>query len=416
MRSALLLFLLGLAAAIAQESPSLSPAASNSATATPSLTPPKKVLLRFALPPLEGTISLGIYDPTGKLVRVLHREDTLSDFTAGHDALETTWDGTDDDGEPLAPGKYHARGYVVGNAVKVEGIDYFFNDWVTDEKSPHLRSLGQLWMESGILQIGAEVIGGRQTTLVCDASSGAIKGELPPRSGPHCPETPTLPNLISPVDCAPGRSRTTWFVDSLAGTGPREVKQISSEGQLLRRLAYSASDPQPSRIEASPNEEKIFVLEQNDRLQRLRALALVRTTAGGADESVSDWKTVFEKKIVAHQNFVLENGKPVPSSDASPTPLEKVTQKLRPDPLQHDQPGKVELTIGIDEDGSFLKTADGLPLRTISDTPNLKRALLSRPNDNRIEVFQDDDAVVEQFRISSLEQMIAFDCGEFELK
>ena len=89
--------------------------------------------MRFALPPLEGTISLGIYDHDGKLVRVLHREDAISEFTAGHDALETVWDGTDDEGNPLPNGKYSARGFVVGD-LKVEGVDYFFNDWVTDEK------------------------------------------------------------------------------------------------------------------------------------------------------------------------------------------------------------------------------------------------------------------------------------------
>ena len=62
--------------------------------------------MRFALPPLEGTISLGIYDHDGKLVRVLHREDAISEFTAGHDALETVWDGNDDEGNPLPNGKY----------------------------------------------------------------------------------------------------------------------------------------------------------------------------------------------------------------------------------------------------------------------------------------------------------------------
>ena len=95
----------------------------------------RNVRLRFALPPLDGTISLGIYDATGKLVRVRHREDSLDDFTAGNDALETDWDGTDDEGKPLPNGKYHARGLVVGD-LNVEGVDYFFNDWVTDENSP----------------------------------------------------------------------------------------------------------------------------------------------------------------------------------------------------------------------------------------------------------------------------------------
>ena len=271
-------------------------------------------------------------------------------------------------------------------------------------------------MGSGVLQVGADLAGGKRVLLVCDQSTGAIKGELPQRAGAHCDQVATLPNLVSPIDCAAGRQNTTWFVDSLGGTGPAEVKQISAENQLLRRLQYAAADPQPLRIEASPNEEKIFLIEQNDHLQRLRALSLLRTTAENADESVSDWKTVFEKKIVAHQNFALENGKPVAASINPQKTPEKIAQKLRPDPLQHDQPGQVELAIGLDSDGSFLETSDGLPLRTISDTPNLTRALLTQPNDNTIEVFQDDGAVVEQFRISNLAQMIAFDCGEFELK
>ena len=63
-----------------------------------------------------------------------------------------------------------------------------------------------------------------------------------------------------------------------------------------------------------------------------------------------------------------------------------------------------------------LKPRDGLPLRTISETPHLTRALLARPNENALDVFQDDGAVVEQFRISNLAEMIAFDCGDFELK
>jgi hypothetical protein len=364
---------------------------------------------------MEGTISLGIYNTDGKLVRVLHREDALSEFTAGHDALETDWDGTDDDGKSLPAGKYHARGFVVGD-LKVEGVNYFFNDWVTDEKSPHIHSLGQLWMESGVLEVDADLAGGRRTTLICDQNTGEIKGELPPRSGAHCPQSPTLPNLVSPIDCAPGRYGTKWFIDSAGGTAPAEVKQISSDQQLLRRLSYATSDPSPRRIEASTAEEKIFLIEQNDQLQRLRALSLVRTTAENPTESISDWKTVFEKKIVTHQNFSVVNGKPVTGSNPPESAPEKIVQKLRPDPLQQNKPGQASLTVGLDADGSFLQTVDGLPLRTISDTPHLLRALLGRPNDKAIDVFQDDGAVVEQFRVSNLTEMIAFDCGEFELR
>jgi hypothetical protein len=411
MRIAILFFVLGLVAVGAQEPPPPTPSPSPS----PSLAPPRRVLLRFALPPLEGTISLGIYNGAGKLVRILHREDTVSEFTPGHDALETVWDGNDDDGAPLPNGKYRARGYVVGD-LKAEGVDYFFNDWVTDEKSLHVRHLWQLGMENNELRINADLAGGKKTTFICDQATGAVTREIPARFEVHCNEIPTLPNLISPIDCAPGRNGTSWFVDSLAGSGPRQIKQLSNDHELLRRLEYVANDPQPECIEASTTEEKIFVVEQNDLVQRFRGLELVRTTTDSTEGAVSDWKSFFEKKIIAHQTFSLENGKLVAVATTPQTQPEKITQMLRPDPLQHDKPGKVELAIGIDADGSFLKTADGLPLRTISDTPNLTRTLLARPNENTIDVFQDDGAVVEQFRISNLAQMIAFDCGDFELK
>jgi hypothetical protein len=369
--------------------------------------------LRFALPPLEGTISLGIFDRTGKLVRVLHREDSVSDFTAGTDALETNWDGTDDEGHVLPNDKYHGRGFVVGN-LKVEGMDYFFNDWVTDENSPHIKSLGAIKVENGELEINVEVAGGRTEAVSCDLNTGNVLGEISRISSRPCEPVEKL--VLAPIDCAEGRDGTTWYIDAPAGQGPREVKQLSKTRELLRRLPYAESDPQPQHLAASPNEEKIFLIEQNDQLQRLRALALVRTTKESPDQSVSDWTPIFEKQIVAHQNFGLEDGKPVASPDDPEDAPRKITQKLRPDPLQKDRAGKVELAVGIDSDGSFLQTEDGLPLRTISDTPGLVRVLLARPDDNTIDVFQDDGAVVEQFRISNLSEMIAFDCGDFELK
>jgi hypothetical protein len=60
--------------------------------------------------------------------------------------------------------------------------------------------------------------------------------------------------------------------------------------------------------------------------------------------------------------------------------------------------------------------ADGLPLCTISETQELTRALLAAHGANGLDVFQDDGAVVEQFRVTGVDQMMSFDCGGFELK
>ena len=124
----------------------------------------------------------------------------------------------------------------------------------------------------------------------------------------------------------------------------------------------------------------------------------------------------FEKKIVEHRNFWIENGKPVPTNPDNKIPPEKISVKLQPNPLLADARVTVELAVGLDEEGSFLKTVDGLPLCSISETSKLTRALLAAQSSNAINVFQDDGAVVEQFRVTGVDQMMSFDCGGFELK
>lgn len=113
--------------ALAQEvpSPAATQTASPSVTETtsaplsPSPTPAasagtRSVPLRFVPPPMEGTISLGIWDSNDKLVRVLHREAKIDSFTVEENSLSTTWDGKNDAGEDLPAGRYRARGYLVG--------------------------------------------------------------------------------------------------------------------------------------------------------------------------------------------------------------------------------------------------------------------------------------------------------------
>src|SRR5437660_9513826 len=99
-------------------SPTLKPVASPSPTSSPT----RSVRISFVPPPLEGTISLGIYDGNGTLVRVLYQQAELNEFTIGPDALVTQWDGKDEDDEDLPAGKYRAHGYLLGH-LKVEDID-----------------------------------------------------------------------------------------------------------------------------------------------------------------------------------------------------------------------------------------------------------------------------------------------------
>jgi hypothetical protein len=216
-----------------EEAPSLSPLPEESVMPAPEQTPSashaRTVRISFVPPPLEGTISLGIYDKNGKLMRVLHQESELNDFTIGADALVTQWDGKDERGEDLPPGKYRARGYLVGH-LKVEDL------------------------------------------------------------GP--PATPASEN---------------------------------------------------------------------------NATASVKV-------------------------------------------------KLMPNPLANEKQSIVDLGVGFDNDGSYLKTTDDLPLLTVSETPNLVRVLIAKNSDRSVTIWQDDGVAVHRFRVSNVDQMMAFDCGEFELK
>src|SRR5213593_2271905 len=60
-----------------EESPWVSPTPGESHS--PSAALPRRVRISFLPPPLEGTISLGIYDGNGTLVRVLHQQAELSE-------------------------------------------------------------------------------------------------------------------------------------------------------------------------------------------------------------------------------------------------------------------------------------------------------------------------------------------------
>jgi len=177
---------------------------------------------------MEGTISLGIYNQTGKIVRVLHQNAQFDDFTIGADALATRWDGKDNEHQDLPAGRYHARGYLVG-PLKREDL-----------------------------------------------------------------------GVISP----------------------------------------------PSGV----NEANV------------------------------------------------------------------VKVRLVRNPLRNDKRLGVELRVGFNSEGSYLKTSNGLPLFKVSETPSVTRARIAIKDDSAVDIWQDDGASVHQFRISNVDQMMAFDCGEFELK
>ena len=120
--SSLIIFV-SIGSLFSQDSPTVTPAGvpAESPSPSPTVATARSVRISFVPPPLEGTISLGVFDLSGRLVRVLHQQAPLDAFTIGADALQTKWDGKDDDGVDLPAGKYRAHGYLVG-ALQLEKV------------------------------------------------------------------------------------------------------------------------------------------------------------------------------------------------------------------------------------------------------------------------------------------------------
>ena len=358
--------------------------------------PPKPpgVRIAFLPPPMEGTLSLGIYDKAGKLVRTLASEAAEQDFTIGLNGLITHWDGRDDSGKVLPAGAYSARGYSVG-AINVEGVAFHGNDWMIDDESPRLRRILSIELRpSGRLALWAEGPDGKPQLVRCD-QAGEFAGEIPPDpqvtalavGGAPAAEAPPpsaravvtdgrvaiveesdtraleLPELIKPIDASLGRDGV-WVIDATAAGV--EVKEFRRDGEFRRRLAINPAEPAPRRIFASHTSDLIFLIEEKPGLQRVRGLAL--EAAADAASPTSTWKTVLSKSIVASDAFAEvadKLGRPQPF-----VPREKFTVQLQPNPLLQDATMNADVTIGFDTTGSFLKTLDGLPLRRITAAPH----------------------------------------------
>jgi hypothetical protein len=101
-----------------------------------------------------------------------------------------------------------------------------------------------------------------------------------------------------------------------------------------------------------------------------------------------------------------------PPTDAT----DHVSVKLVMNPLISDTRAVMEIAVGFDSQGSFLKTTDGLPLTTLNQTQNLTRVVIQKNGEKSADVWQENGTDVEHLRVSNIDKIMAFDCGFFDLK
>jgi hypothetical protein len=409
-----------------------------SPTATPAAPPPGRaaVTIEFLPPPLDNaTYSLGIYEAkSGKLVRRLREIAPESAFVVGTNGLVTKWDGKDDNGQPVPPGRYAARGYAVG-PMTVAGVDILGNDWAADEDLRIRRVKAITVLEDDTsLAILAEMAGGRSEVASFESPKGELRWHKPmpvdlsagPPSGGRVPSLAVAGGTIIAEDTGSseyfdtGDGATGMAFDVMIGDRPANgsygkegtiwkiengvLNQYSKGGERLRQLLPKAGEPIPVAVAASKFNDRLYLLEEKPGWQRLRGLSWVETKEEDG-RKVSTWQTFFERNIRAPDAALGLAGPPVP-----------VELRLVENPLEPGKPQTVSLTAGFDAKGSYLTTARGLRLRQISQRPHLQGAkLMPGKAVDSLTFFETDVAAWDEFSIKGANQMMAFDAGEFEL-
>jgi hypothetical protein len=169
-----------------------------------------------ALPELEGPLTLGIFSPEGVRVRLLHRDAPVDSLPAGLNGLILTWDEKDDEGNPVPPGAYEARGLVHG-AVVSDLVPYSpelrfpFSDEETDASAQALPDQGSVLVVKAAKD---ELLTSRPLLSIrigSDRGAPALEAEELPLA--------SLPNPVGakPVSLAYGREQGTvdvTFTDS----------------------------------------------------------------------------------------------------------------------------------------------------------------------------------------------------------
>lgn len=378
------------------------------------------VKINFLPPPMEGTISLGIYDPAGKLVRVLAREAETETFAQADDALQTEWDGKDDAGNVLPAGTYRAKGVAVGD-LGVSGEDYIGNDWVSDDDSPHLsRITDLLFNKENVLVLRVALPGER---------SEFYGIEIKPASAPdEEPEIKLLPNPRLPLTLLNGKGMLNGTSeDTRAGANkmfPFERRREFLADGVFWKIEKDAirgyrgpdvytlrprQDDPPAVETASDGALKLYVLYENEKMQRLRGYDFTGVKPGDAPKVLLQNDIVFSGSYEqAAPQLKFPDGQPF-----APSPVLNVALVRNP-LLKKKQAATLPLAAVVDKEGAWIASADGLPLCKVSDTPHLRWAALGSPTPKQpVTFFDGDGAVVEAFQVSGIANMMTFDAGAY---
>jgi hypothetical protein len=460
---------------------------------------PNSNQLMFIPPPVEGVISLGVYDSRGKLVRVLKRSAEIDSFKSGLDGLVIDWDRNDSLGKPVPNGKYFARGVLTGD-VKIEGVAFHLNDWIDSSGDPRIRKIlsttllnafrpAVLAYASQTEVVVFESNGKRSKTIPLGFNPLTIKADgsrllvfdntqvmlIDPASGAQVSrqnhsdirDADVLGNRIvalsgdqisylvndAPQDLKPpaedlyrcavltssimvaSKEAKIWrldgqeftavdagetgeLLDMSAGSSDSIwllvktptatlIKQIDPSGKNLREIELPPELQTVTRIGASRNDDALLLVADNGGTQRVIGIRFQASNQG-----TSVWEKWFDRALTAFKFFDLKEGKVVPADAKIDSPPAFV--KPANNPMENTRQALFQLVIVTDETGAWVATVDGLPLFQVCETKEIKQTRCISDGANGLRVYASDGTVVEEYHLTSLENLFRFDAGSFD--
>lgn len=386
--------------------------------------PTNQASVELAAPPLEGTVSIGVFDAAGNCIRVLYKNADQDTIPSALNGFLITWDGKNDAGTITQKGEYEIRGVTVGN-VSIEGEAYHFNDWVdathpTDipQKTLHLEFLPEgfrAWQqfEEGTRSVSYDfkenlsVVEKEISVLpeLFKASRGSTTVFTPDQKKVFAgtTENPTridLPELGTIIDLAVGKEGAFWVITRDADA--TQLRQYSLAGEFLRELGPDAEEIF-ERVAVSENDEKIALISRMGASERVRIL----TQFTSPTDNVSLWKTLLEKKIEPCSEFGVNNEQVIAVGNL---PAEKtISISLIQNELTPNIRSFLALTPTNLPDGLWLTTQGGLPLIQITSDLNSRRMTLVRgKKHDSLRFYANIGGAVAEFSITGLANMMQF--------
>ena len=216
-----------------------------------------------------------------------------------------------------------------------------------------------------------------------------------------------LPLTIAPSSLSFGFGETFWVTAIDEKDGKPFTGQFNRQGEFLRSYRDGFS---PVRVCASTAIEEIAVLEKSGATQRLRVLSL----GAESTNSPGEWIVNFEKVIQSCEKFGIVKGKLVADAGSVPQ-LDHVEVSISGGGLSASAQ-KLAVRVTFDHAGLWLTTKSGLRLAFLASQPNVRRVVIEfRPEKKMLIVYAGDGAVVAEYAVKGLANIVEIDAGDVEL-